>query len=154
MLHYARYGESFGYALAEAAIVGLPVVAQATPWGDNAQLELVRHGETGFVATGYEQTRLYLQQTLADPQLAAAFGRAGRDHVVGSFGIGETWRLLRAFMSHVQAGGTGLLTAPTDLAADAGDIHGAAGPALVCPGRVDCLQSRHRPPLPGTATTP
>src|SRR5258706_1442582 len=67
MLHYARYGESFGYALAEAACVELPAVVQATPWGDNAQLELVRHGVTGFVARSFAETRRALQQLLADP---------------------------------------------------------------------------------------
>ncbi len=105
MLHYARYGESFGYALAEAACVELPAVVQATPWGDNAQLELVRHGVTGFVARSFAETRRALQ------------GAAARRHVEGEFGIDATWRLLAAFIAHVGAGGRGLLAAPADLAA-------------------------------------
>ncbi len=55
MIHYARYGESFGYAIAEAALAGLPVIAQATPWGDNAQAELIHSGETGFIVEDYAE---------------------------------------------------------------------------------------------------
>src|SRR5689334_923539 len=76
MLHYARYGESFGYALAEAASVELPAVVQATPWGDNAQLELVRHGVTGFVAGTFAEVRRDLEQLRAEPSLRARMGAA------------------------------------------------------------------------------
>src|SRR4029077_15614590 len=57
MIHYARYGESFGYAIAEAALAGLPVIAQAPPWGENAQAELIRNGETGFIVEDYQGLR-------------------------------------------------------------------------------------------------
>jgi glycosyltransferase involved in cell wall biosynthesis len=117
MLHYARYGESFGYALAEAAALELPAVVQATPWGDNAQLELVRHGVTGFVAGGFDDARLYLEQLLADPALAARIGGEARLHVEREFGVEATWRLLAAFIAHVRAGGRGLLAQPVTLAA-------------------------------------
>jgi glycosyltransferase involved in cell wall biosynthesis len=117
MLHYARYGESFGYALAEAAALELPAIVQATPWGDNAQLELVQHGATGFVAGGFDDARLYLELLLDDPALAARIGAAARAHVEGEFGIAATWRLLAAFIAHVRDGGRGLLRRPEALAA-------------------------------------
>jgi glycosyltransferase involved in cell wall biosynthesis len=118
MLHYARYGESFGYALAEAGAAGLPVVALATPWGDNAQLELVRHGETGFIANDYAEIRLYLERLLGDPALAARMGETARAHILATYGVGATWRLLDAFIAHVRTGAGGMLREPTDLAAD------------------------------------
>jgi glycosyltransferase involved in cell wall biosynthesis len=117
MLHYARYGESFGYALAEAASLGLPAVAQATPWGDNAQLEVIEHGRTGFVAHGFAEARLYVEQLLADPDGAAAMGAAARSHVQRAFGVAATWPLLDAFIAHARRGGRGLIADPPDLAA-------------------------------------
>jgi glycosyltransferase involved in cell wall biosynthesis len=117
MLHYARYGESFGYALAEAASLGLPVVAQGTPWGDNAQLEIIEHGRTGLVANRFAETRLYVELLLADRAGAAAMGAAARAHVERAFGVAATWRLLRAFIAHARQGGRGLLDEPADLAA-------------------------------------
>jgi glycosyltransferase involved in cell wall biosynthesis len=118
MLHQARYGESFGYAVAEAQAAGLPVIVQSTPWGDNAQTMIVRHGETGFIAHTYAETRLYLQMLLADPTLAARIGAGGRNHARASFSVERTWPLLGAFLSHVLDGGTGLIDRPVDLAAE------------------------------------
>lgn len=48
MLHVADQGESFGYSLVEAGLLGVPVVTLATPWADNAQAEIVTE-ETGLV---------------------------------------------------------------------------------------------------------
>ncbi len=118
MLHYARYGESFGYALAEAACAGLPAIAQATPWGDNAQCDVVRHGETGFIAAGFDEARLHLETLLGDPALARRMGEAARVHILEAYGVGATWRLLEAFIAHVRSGGCGLLREPAGLAAD------------------------------------
>jgi hypothetical protein len=117
MLHYARYGESFGYALAEAASVELPAVVQATPWGDNAQLELVRNGVTGFVAGSFAEVRRNLERLRADPGLRTRLGAAARGYVESEFGVEPTWRLLAAFIAHARAGGRGLLAAPEELAA-------------------------------------
>ena len=52
MLHASKYGESYGYTLAEGMRERLPIITRTTPWGDNAQVELVRHCETGFVCCG------------------------------------------------------------------------------------------------------
>ena len=48
--HCSRMGESFGCTIAEAMAAGKPVVVNSTPWADNAQIELVDNGLTGFVA--------------------------------------------------------------------------------------------------------
>jgi len=118
MLHYARYGESFGYALAEAALAGLPVVAQATPWGDNAQAELVRDGRTGFLIHNYAEARRALTRLESEPDLAGSMAAAAEADIAARFGIDATWRLLNAFIEHARAGGRGLIAQPEDLARD------------------------------------
>lgn len=50
LAHCSRIGESFGYTIAEAMAAGKPVVVNSSPWADNAQIELVDNGKTGFVA--------------------------------------------------------------------------------------------------------
>ena len=45
VLHTAVTGESFGYGIAEPMNYGKPVITNSTPWLDQAQIELVRHGE-------------------------------------------------------------------------------------------------------------
>jgi glycosyltransferase involved in cell wall biosynthesis len=118
MLHYARYGESFGYALAEAALAGLPVIAQSTPWGDNAQAELIRDGETGFLVDDYAAARRALERLSSDPDFARALAAAASADIAARFGVAATWRLLTAFIEHTLAGGRGLIEAPVDLAED------------------------------------
>lgn len=46
----AEIGESHSFAIEEAMCVGLPVVTCSTPWVDNAQVEQVDPGETGYLA--------------------------------------------------------------------------------------------------------
>jgi len=118
MLHYARYGESFGYALAEAALAGLPIVVQSTPWGDNAQAELIRDGETGFIVTGYASVKRALARLMDDPSFAAVLVDRARADMAARFGVARTWRLMQAFIDHALAGGRGLVNAPEDLARD------------------------------------
>lgn len=43
-------GESFGVAIAEAMALGIPVVSNATPWADNAQVEIIDSGVNGWIA--------------------------------------------------------------------------------------------------------
>jgi glycosyltransferase involved in cell wall biosynthesis len=45
----AEQGESFGMVIAESILCGTPVVALATPWGDNSQGEVVCHNVGGYV---------------------------------------------------------------------------------------------------------
>lgn len=118
MLHYARYGESFGYALAEAALAGLPVIAQSTPWGDNAQAELIGNGRTGFLVNDYPSARRALARLAADPAFARRLAEATAADIAMRFGVASTWRLLNAFIEHALAGRRGLIEQPADLAAD------------------------------------
>jgi hypothetical protein len=50
LTHSSRIGESFGRTIGEAMAARKPVVVNSTPWMDNAQIELVDNGKTGFVA--------------------------------------------------------------------------------------------------------
>jgi hypothetical protein len=118
MLHYARYGESFGYALAEAALAGLPVIVQSTPWGDNAQAELIGDGRTGFLVNDYPSARRALARLAADPAFARNVAEAAAKDIEARFSVAATWRLLTAFIAHAEAGGRGLIDEPADLAAD------------------------------------
>jgi hypothetical protein len=51
VLHTSIIGESFGYGIAEPMNLGKPVISHSVPWQDQAQIELVRHGEGGFITS-------------------------------------------------------------------------------------------------------
>ena len=79
LAHANDAGESFGLAIAEAMAAGLPVVTHpSVGLKDNAQLELVEHGRTGFVATGTEDYAKAVAWLLNNPDKARAMGAAGQ----------------------------------------------------------------------------
>lgn len=79
MAHANDTGESFGMVIAEAMAAGLPVVTHPSRGlRDNAQLELVDDGVTGFVADTAEDYAAALARLVADPDLARRMGEAGR----------------------------------------------------------------------------
>ena len=81
IFHAARFGESFGYAIAEGMAAGKPVVTLTTPWGDNAQTELVENGITGFVCCSEEGAAGALGLLCADPGLRRAMGAASGERI-------------------------------------------------------------------------
>ena len=81
VLHTSSIGESFGYGIAEPMNFGKPVIANSTPWADQAQIELVRHGECGFIA-GTAATMADAIRTLAgNSDMRAKFGHAAQQHI-------------------------------------------------------------------------
>ncbi len=82
IFHAARFGESFGYAIAEGMAAGKPVITRTTPWGDNAQIELVEHGATGFVCCSQEGLTEALRLLVTDPNLRTTLGDAGRRRIL------------------------------------------------------------------------
>jgi glycosyltransferase involved in cell wall biosynthesis len=74
----AEIGESQGLAIAEAMALGVPVVTSSTPWVDNAQVELVDHGRTGYVANHPRSFAEAVAALLGDDARREAFGRAAR----------------------------------------------------------------------------
>jgi glycosyltransferase involved in cell wall biosynthesis len=101
----AVIGESFGVSLAEAQALGIPVVTSSTPWADNAQVEVVRHGETGLVANHPRPFGEAVARLLADDAERAAFGARARAHADRHFAAGPVTRQLeRLYESLVRDG--------------------------------------------------
>jgi len=90
MLHSSGIGESFGLSMAEAMAAGLPVVVDSTPSMDNAQVELVEHGRTGFVVKSAAAFVEAVRILATEPERRREMGRAAAaraaerfaDHVV------------------------------------------------------------------------
>jgi glycosyltransferase involved in cell wall biosynthesis len=80
----SRWEEAFCLAAAEPLARGRPLVATSV----GAIPELVRDGVTGLLVPPADPQALAgaIQRLLADPELAAALGRAGRNHVVDAHG--------------------------------------------------------------------
>lgn len=81
LTHSSRIGESFGYTIAEAMAAGKPVVVNSTPWVDNAQIELVDHGITGYIANTPKTYADAVVHLLSKPKIREDFGRCGKEKV-------------------------------------------------------------------------
>jgi glycosyltransferase involved in cell wall biosynthesis len=81
VLHYSKIGESFGYGVAEPMNLGKPAIVNSTPWRFQAQLELVRHGECGFVASTRSAMAAAIISLANDPSLREKMGRHARAHI-------------------------------------------------------------------------
>jgi glycosyltransferase involved in cell wall biosynthesis len=77
----AELGESQGLALAEAMALGTPVVTCSTPWVDNAQIEYVEHGETGYVANHPRPFAEAVAALVGDSGLRRRLGSSARRRV-------------------------------------------------------------------------
>lgn len=81
VLHTSIIGESFGYGIAEPMNQAKPVIANSTPWEDQAQIELVRHGECGFIASTPSTISNAILTLAADRGLRAKLGRQAQSHI-------------------------------------------------------------------------
>jgi glycosyltransferase involved in cell wall biosynthesis len=75
----SEIGESQGIAIGEALGFEVPVVTSSTPWTDNAQVEFVEHGRTGWLASHPRSFAEAVADLLRDADRRAGFGRAGRE---------------------------------------------------------------------------
>jgi glycosyltransferase involved in cell wall biosynthesis len=81
VLHTSSIGESFGYGIAEPMSLGKPVVTHSVPWADQAQIELVRHGECGFVASTPRSMARRIADLARSSDLRVRLGRAAQKRV-------------------------------------------------------------------------
>jgi len=82
ILHTSSIGESFGYGIAEPMALGRPIIAHSVPWSDQAQIELVRHGECGLIA----DTRAAMVRAITflaqNAKARDQYGRLAREHIL------------------------------------------------------------------------
>jgi len=81
VLHTSLMGESFGYGIAEPMNLGKPIVTHSVPWLDQAQIELVRHGECGFVASTPAAMADAILRLAGDAALRAQMGAQAQEHI-------------------------------------------------------------------------
>jgi glycosyltransferase involved in cell wall biosynthesis len=81
VLHTSSIGESFGYGIAEPMNFGKPVIANSTPWADQAQIELIRHGEGGFIASTPRTMASAILKLAGDADLRNKFGINAQQHI-------------------------------------------------------------------------
>ena len=104
MVHATYFGESFGYTIAEGMQSGLPVITRSTPWGDNAQVELVENGISGFVcATVAEMARRFVELG-RDEALRRRMGDAARSQIAALADAAAATDVLEAVIHRVTSG--------------------------------------------------
>lgn len=81
VLHTSLVGESFGYGIAEPMNLGKPVLTHSAPGWDQAQIELVRHRECGFVASTVATLADQIARVAADTPLRQKMGRQAQHHI-------------------------------------------------------------------------
>jgi glycosyltransferase involved in cell wall biosynthesis len=81
VLHTSSVGESFGYGIAEPMNYGKPVIANSTPWQDQAQIELVRHSDCGFIASTPRTIADAILKLATDSELRTRFGKNAQAHI-------------------------------------------------------------------------
>lgn len=101
MLHASRFGESFGYTVAEAMVAELPVITRATPWGDNAQTELVKHNETGYLCGSVKGMSKALLDLSSEKERCKKMGQAGRSRILKMTSLDSETNLLEEILRHI-----------------------------------------------------
>jgi len=81
VLHTSLIGESFGYGIAEPMNLGKPVITHSVPWEDQAQIELVREGECGFVASTPAAMAARIWLLAGDSGLRRRLGQQAQKHI-------------------------------------------------------------------------
>ncbi|NJK90804.1 MAG: glycosyltransferase [Blastochloris sp.] len=82
ILHTSSIGESFGYGLAEPMALGKPVITNSVPWHDQAQIELVRHGECGLIASTLPSMKAAILRMAENEEWRVKCGELAREHIL------------------------------------------------------------------------
>ena len=77
LAHSSKIGESFGCTIAESMAAKKPVVVNSTPLADNAQIELVDNGITGFIANSPKEYAEAISFLLKNEHKRYEMGLAG-----------------------------------------------------------------------------
>jgi hypothetical protein len=117
LAHTSAIGESYGYVIAEAMANGVPPVVDSTPMRDNAQVELVHHGETGYVANSPMAYGDALSELLSDEDRRQQFGDAATERV-SEFDVKRVVTRLEQFYERLAAD-AGLVTTESPRSFDA-----------------------------------
>jgi hypothetical protein len=98
LLNYSHIGETFGLAMAEAMACGLPVIVNATPDMDNAQVEMCQYGSTGIIANTISVLAMKLEALYKDSNYAVQLSSAGRQFIERTFAASIVENRLRGFL--------------------------------------------------------
>lgn len=101
LTHASAIGECCPYVLLEAMANRTPVVVNSQPMRDNGQVELVDHGEQGFVANSVDAYAEATVELLADADRRSAMGEAGRERVETTFEAGALADRLESLYAEV-----------------------------------------------------
>jgi hypothetical protein len=81
VLHTSSIGESFGYGIAEPMNLGKPVISHSVPWADQAQIELVKQDECGFISSTPSAMAVVMLRLANSSQLRQRLGEAAQTHI-------------------------------------------------------------------------
>jgi len=87
-------GESFGRSIAEAMACKKPVVVDSTPLVDNAQIELVDNGKTGFVVYSPKAFAEAIAYLASNRDMAKGMGLAGYAKVKREYEAKKSTKML------------------------------------------------------------
>lgn len=100
LLHYYPFVESFGYATAQAMMAGAVVVGRDDGMGFS---ELIRHGETGWLAHSPDEAAYYASRMAFEPEERNRIAEAAREWLINE-GPGNAERCWRWWEELVEKG--------------------------------------------------
>jgi hypothetical protein len=106
VVNASMIGESQGLVIGEAMSMGIPVVTCSTPWVDNAQVEFVQNGRTGWVANHPLEFAEAVANLLRDAERRAEFGQRARGEIDRRLDPERLTRQLEALYEHHLNGGS------------------------------------------------
>lgn len=98
-ISHGGWEEQFGYSMAEASLMELPVIATRS----GSIEEVVKGGQTGLLVEpeNVQQLTDAMRILAADPERRRAYGRAGRDFIKSTFSNEATALRYRSFFSSI-----------------------------------------------------
>lgn len=104
MIHASDWGESFGYTIAEGMAAELPVITRSTPWCDNAQVELVKNRETGFICWSVPEMARRLIDLTSDEKMRQQMGAAAQKRILALADVQSEIDILDEVIGHLVSG--------------------------------------------------